>query len=271
MRSVYLAMLLALDPLSTASANDSVAAFEVGGLVFKKSEHIVMQQEDLWISKDKIRVAYQFFNSSDKPITTRVAFPLPEAVLDADGSSLPYYTEETLPKDRNILKFSVSIDGKKQAFETEDKTSVDKESGATVHKITHHWMQTFPAKKVVSVVHEYTPGVGGAVGYGMQGEETGMYCIDDGLQKWVKQQQKAKYDIPTSTIAYILTTGANWKGPIGKFKLTIKKSDPNEKLSFCGTGVKKIDAKTFVMEKNNFTPKQDLNIIYLGKPYKLGN
>ena len=57
MRSVYLAMLLALAPLSTASANDSVAAFEVGGLVFKKSEHIVMQQEDLWISKDKIRVA----------------------------------------------------------------------------------------------------------------------------------------------------------------------------------------------------------------------
>lgn len=271
MRSVYLATLLALTTLSTASANDSVAAFGVGGLVFKKSEHIVMQQEDLWISKDKIRVAYKFFNSSDQPITTRVAFPLPAAVLDADGSSLPYYTEADLPKDKNILKFSVSIDGKKQAFETEDKKSVDKESGATAHQITHHWMQTFPAKKIVSVVHEYTPGVGGAVDYGMQGEETGMYCIDPELTKWIKQQEKAKYHVPTSTIAYILTTGANWKGPIGQFKLTVKKSDPNEKLSFCGTGIKKIDAKTFVMEKTNFTPKQDLNIIYFAKPYRLGD
>ncbi len=268
MRSVYFATLLALSTLSTASANDSSAAFGAGGLVFKKSDHIVMQQEDLWISKDKIRVAYKFFNSSDKAITTRVAFPLPEANLFADSSSLHYYTEEDMPKDKNILKFSVSINGKKQAFETEDKESVDKE-GFTVNQITHHWMQTFPAKQVVSVVHEYTPGVGGAVDYGMQGEETGMYCIDSELQQWVEQQQKAKYHIGTATIAYILTTGANWKGPIGKFKLTIKKSDPNEKLSFCGTGVKKVDATTFVMEKTNFTPKQDLNIIYFHKPYKL--
>lgn len=270
MRTSYLASLLAITSLSTVQANDSTAAFGVGGLVFTKSDHIVMQEEDLWISKDKIRVAYKFYNTSDTPITTRVAFPLPEAILEADGSSLPYYTEDTLPKDKNILKFSVTVDGKKQAFESEDKKRFDKDVQAYAHKITHHWLQTFPSKKAISVIHEYTPGVGGAVGYGMQGEETGMYCIDKSTQDWINKQLKAKYDIPTSTIEYILTTGANWKGPIGKFTLTLKKSDPNETLSFCGTGVKKIDATTFVMEKNNFTPTKDLNIIYFGKPYKLG-
>lgn len=269
MHKVWLASCLALFTVSNASANDSTAAFGVGGLVFTKSDHIVMQEEDLWISKDKIRVAYQFYNTSDNPITTRVAFPLPETILEADGSPLPYYTEDTLPKDKNILKFSVTVDGKKQAFESEDKKRFDQDVQAYAHKITHHWMQTFPAKQAISVVHEYTPGVGGAVGYGLQGEETGIYCIDKSTKNWINKQLKAKYDIPTSTIKYILTTGANWKGPIKKFKLTIKKSDPNETISFCGSGVKKLDAKTFVMEKNNFTPTKDLNIIYFGTPYKL--
>lgn len=270
MRSVYLATFLALSNVSIVAANDSTAALSVGGLVFTKSDQIVMQEEDLQISKNKIRVAYKFYNTSNQPISTRVAFPLPEVFLEADGSPLPHFTEATLPKDKNILKFSVTIDGKKQAFASEDKKRFDQEMQAYAHQITHHWMQTFPAKQVVSVVHEYTPGVGGAVEYGMQGEETGKFCIDKDLQQWMKQLEKTNYKVSTDVIEYILTTGANWKGPIGKFKLTVKKSDPNEKLSFCGTGVKKIDAKTFVMEKTNFTPKQDLHIIYL-KPYTLGN
>lgn len=269
MRSLYLATLLAITGLSTASANDSTAAFGVGGLVFTKSQHIVMQEEDLLISKDKIRVAYKFHNTSDKPITTRVAFPLPAVNLEDDNS--PFIDNQgKLPKDNNLLSFSVVVDGKKQAFQTEDKTRIDEESGSVMHKITHHWLQTFPAKQTVSVVHEYIPGLGGAVGYGLQNEESGMYCIDPELNRWIQKQLKTKYDLPTTTVKYILTTGANWKGPIGKFKLTVKKSDVNEKISFCGTGVNKIDAKTFVIEKTNFTPTQDLDIIYFGKPYRLG-
>ncbi|WP_051062495.1 DUF4424 family protein [Thiolinea disciformis] len=270
MRLLYLTSLLAITTLANVSANDSTAAFGVGGLVFTKSDHIVMQEEDLFISKDKIRIAYKFYNTSDKPITTRVAFPLPEIVLDADNSAFPDYTEADLRKDKNILKFSVVVDGKKQVFQSEDKKRFDQDAQAYVHKITHYWMQTFPAKKVILVNHEYTPGVGGGVGYGLQGEESGIYCIDKSTKAWINNQLKAKYDIPTSTITYILKTGANWKGAIGKFKLTIKKSDSNEKLSFCGSEVKKIDDKTFVMEKINFIPKNDLNIIYFGIPYKIG-
>lgn len=270
MRAHYLAAFLAALSIANVDANDSTAAFGVGGLVFTKSDHIVMQKEDLWISKDKIRVAYQFYNTSNKPISTRVAFPLPEVILEADGSSIPYYTETTLPKDKNILKFSVTVNGKKQAFQSEDKKRFDKDVQAYAHKITYHWMQTFPAKQAISVVHEYTPGVGGAVEYGMQDEASGKFCIDQGTQQWIKQQTQTGYQVATDVIGYILTTGANWKGPIGQFKLTVKKAQPSEKISFCGTGVKKVDATTFVMEKTNFTPKQDLHILYL-KPYKLGN
>lgn len=248
-------------------ANDSTAAMGTGGLVFTQSEHIVMAEEDLFVSQKKVRVQYRFTNTSSRDITTRVAFPLPDLPIGADGSPLDYQDESELPKDLNILKFSVVVNGKAQPFKTEHKKR--QEDGITLHTLTHHWQQTFPAGKTISVSHEYVPALGGSVGYGMQGEETGRYCIDPELQRWVDKKIKDHWEIPTTTLHYILTTGANWKGPIGKFRLTLKKSDPKEKLSFCGTGVKKIDDRTFVMEKTNFVPKQDLHVIYLREPYRL--
>lgn len=255
------ALMLLVSPMSPA--NDSTAAFGAGGLVLTKTDQIVMESEDLFISQDKIRVKYQFKNTSDKPITTRVAFPIPEFTFDTDYD-MPLNSDK-FDKDKNVMDFSVVVNGKKQAFETEVKSRTKDEQ--TWHKITHHWMQTFPAQKAISVIHEYTPALGGGVGFGLQGEETGRYCITKDLQTWVDKQLKSGWDTPTTTVNYILKSGANWKGPIGKFKLTIKKSDKEEKISFCGTGVKKVDDLTFVMEKTNFTPKQDLYILYLKKPY----
>ena len=62
----------------TASANDSTAALGAGGLTLTRTEDIRMASEDLFIGKDEIRVSYSFVNESGKPITTRVAFPLPD-------------------------------------------------------------------------------------------------------------------------------------------------------------------------------------------------
>ena len=59
-------------------ANDSTAAMGTGGLVFTQSEHIVMAEEDLFVSQKKVRVQYRFTNTSSRDITTRVAFPLPD-------------------------------------------------------------------------------------------------------------------------------------------------------------------------------------------------
>ncbi len=249
--------------LSPALANDSTAALGAGGIVFTRSEHIAMEQEDLFVSREKIRVAYVFQNTSNKDIQTRVAFPIPEFTQDSDDSPFGYD-----PLSANPMHFSVIVNGKKVNFETEHKQRKDAD-GISYHTITHHWQQTFPAGKTLSITHEYTPVVGGSVGYGMQNEADGRFCIDADLQAWVKHQQKAHYEVPTATMHYVLTTGANWKGSIGKFRLTLKKSDPTEKLSFCGNDVKKIDERTFVMEKTHFTPKKDLHVLYLLKPYKL--
>jgi hypothetical protein len=252
-----LSLLVCLGAAFSASANDSTATLGAGGIVFDKTDAISMDKEDLFISESKIRVAYLFRNTSNKDIRTRVAFPVPE---------FPENSESDVSVDEhsnNPMNFSVKVDGKPVAFDTEIK----KKNGNV--KVTHHWMQTFPAGKTLSVKHEYHPGTGGEAQLWFEGAERASkiktYCIDPDFVKWIdKTNNPEKGSILSPRyVDYILTTGANWKGPIGQFRLTLQKEKAEDKLSLCATGTKKVDARTFVLEKTNFTPKADLHVMFM--------
>jgi hypothetical protein len=78
--------------------------------------------------------------------------------------------------------------------------------------------------------------------------------------------KKLKTDYPPFTeqrIDYILTTGANWAGPIGDFHLTVDKGQTNAIISFCGDGVTKTGPTRFEVRRKNFTPTADLHILIL--------
>lgn len=240
-----------------AIANDSVASFSAGGIVIGKTDAIAMEKEDLFISEDKIRVSYIFRNTSNQDITTRVAFPVPEFPENPDGDvSLDIHSQ-------NPMHFWVTIDGKTKKFATE----VKKKNGNV--NMTHYWTQTFPAGKPLAVVHEYNPASGGEAQMYFEGEDRAdkikTYCIDADLTKWIdKNNQPEKgSNLSTSYVDYILVTGANWKGPIGKFRLTLQKRDQEDKLSFCGSGTKKVDPRTFVLEKTNYTPDTNLSVMFI--------
>jgi hypothetical protein len=72
----------------------------------------------------------------------------------------------------------------------------------------------------------------------------------------------------TVTFGYVLSTGATWAGPIRDFRLIVDKGDPDNLVSFCAAGVRKLDATRFEVRQNNFTPKSDLAIILLRPPGK---
>ena len=80
---VTVAVVLAM---STAQANDSTGYIGTGGVAYLKNKNISMHSEDLYISKDKIRVNYEFKNLSNKDITETVLFPMPAApsLLESD-------------------------------------------------------------------------------------------------------------------------------------------------------------------------------------------
>ena len=63
------------------SANDSTGFVATGGVQYLKNPKISMQSEDLFISKNIIRVNYQFKNLTAQDITETVLFPLPRVAV----------------------------------------------------------------------------------------------------------------------------------------------------------------------------------------------
>ena len=59
------------------SANDSTGYVSTGGVQYLKNNNIQMYSEDLFISKNQIKVDYQFKNLTNKDISETVLFPLP--------------------------------------------------------------------------------------------------------------------------------------------------------------------------------------------------
>ncbi len=86
------------------------------------------------------------------------------------------------------------------------------------------------------------------------------HCIEG---RFLNSLRKNAKDAFASRLMYILKTAANWKGPIGTFKLTLKKPSSKSLISLCWSGLKKIDATTFEFNAKNFIPKTDLDILFI--------
>ena len=128
--------------------------------------------------------------------------------------------------------------------------------------VRYHWTQTFPAASEVAVRHEYENYPPGGIwswshppAADYEKELERQYCIDEATSKALARCRMAYH------IRYILGTANTWKGPIGRFKLTIDKGHPRNILSLCATGVKKTGPTTFVVEKSDFRPPEELQIL----------
>ena len=72
--------------MTAAQANDSTGYVGAGGVEYLKNKNISMHSEDLYISKEEVRVNYEFKNLSNKDITETVLFPMPAvpSFIDSD-------------------------------------------------------------------------------------------------------------------------------------------------------------------------------------------
>ncbi|WP_187971049.1 DUF4424 domain-containing protein [Aquibium microcysteis] len=92
---------------TAARANDSTAELGAGGLVLSRSDVVEMAREDLFLSREAVRVDYVFRNRSDADVSSIVAFPMPD--IEANP-----YLNVSIPFDAgdDFLGFSVSVDGR---------------------------------------------------------------------------------------------------------------------------------------------------------------
>ena len=141
---------------------------------------------------------------------------------------------------------------------------------------TWHWDQVFPAGRDLRVQHRYRPGVGGTAGVPLasrewrNGEDGRAYqrefCTDadflagiDRMQQRAEQRQ-AGYPMERR-LRYILTTGGNWRSPIGDFRMVVDKGDTNAIVSFCGQGVRRLSPTQFEVRHRNWRPDRDLAVL----------
>ena len=130
--------------------------------------------------------------------------------------------------------------------------------------IVYSWKQTFKASKTTNIKHQYTPLLGGSFLYPPlfeKGDEMDKaYCISDDLQRTLADPKRKMHFY--TQLGYILTTGANWAKPIGKFTLTIERA-PGQLVSLCwDKSLRKISPTVFRAEKSDFLPKKDLDVIF---------
>lgn len=148
---------------------------------------------------------------------------------------------------------------------------------------TAYWEQTFPASKVLSIRHEYTPFTGMIYTYphhksdysddipspailNDQSPPHDEACLDEGTRHALNSKIRSLIDAGTKIVwvelrdvEYILGTGRNWKGPIGDFKLRIEKTSPDQLVSLCFPGKpKRLSPLVFEFSHSNFVPQDRL-------------
>lgn len=182
-------------------------------------------------------------------------------VFDAAVNQLPPDQRKALERDKLIEE--AGTDGKQALWSAFWTTSTS---------VTRR--QVFPAARSIAVSHSYKPFAGGSVGgrfdaaYRRDPDFLAMrakFCIDDdfltAMDRRMAAAKKTGELYSEQWISYVLTSGANWKGPIRDFRMVIDKGKPTALVSFCGTGVKKIDATRFEVVYRDFVPMRDVSVL----------
>lgn len=227
---------------SPTLANDGNAAIGLSGLQFQKSNDVEILEEVLDISLSQIKVKLVFHNTTNRDLTGIMAFPLPareELDMGSDGGIFASGASD--PSD---IEFTATVDGKPVSLAVETKTSP--------HQTVFYWSQVFKAYGTLTVEHSYRPFLGDSVATTSDGLGN---CAKETFGNWLFAGPKE--------VQYILQTAKTWKGPIKRFHLTIRTDKDNDMISTCTKGLKKVSARRYELEKENFVPGQDLGISFV--------
>lgn len=162
----------------------------------------------------------------------------------------------------------------------------DKNVGNWHNEASYHWRDTFPANQAHRVSHAYPPEAGSQwlelpasaktiddVKFSNEWKLRD-YCPNEKVSKQILARLPAKNKKQSTLdaspypkareIGYVLTTGANWSGPIQDFVLEVTPK-VGHIVAFCWEG-KPVNPQangTYIVKAKNFIPKQDLKILML--------
>ncbi len=292
-----------------------------------------MEKEVLTISRNLIRVEYEFLNMTSNSIKETIFFPMPFYGFDygcspeysgelerfkvwADGVRMTplrmvraklkgvdvtdhliklgfsdediaeyrglegYCGSDDTPPPAGVFAKNLDVlvkDGLMEIFVVNDnnKPRIVDSRALWEAAYFYSWEQIFPPMKKIRIVHEYVPFRGtGVWRYDFRKiesfknewtESVDKFCMSDGTIKAGKriQIENKTEGFEWNSLQYILTTGANWAGPIKDFTLNLKKESKNEVVSLCFDGnFTRSDDLTITSNVKNFLPKKDITTIF---------
>ena len=153
---------------------------------------------------------------------------------------------------------------------------------------TYVRQQQFEPRAIVKVVHEYVPDLtGGIFDFWVEDfrrldelseyetlsarylkcatEEDALVAVEAwerSLEKGPKSGRAAEMAriVNWSIIDYILTTGANWRGPIGHFRLEIFAKEPFF-IATCFEGLERVADNRYAFEAYDYVPAENLSVV----------
>lgn len=131
--------------------------------------------------------------------------------------------------------------------------------------IVYDWMQRFPAMKSTEITHDYQPAPRDFFADAAELAAPAMakaYCPDASFLATARAWEK-QGGLSGKEVRFVLKTGRNWLGPIGRFRLTFDKLDAKAIVSTCFKGLRKTGPTTFEASLDNFSPDDDLGFLAL--------
>ncbi len=138
-----------------------------------------------------------------------------------------------------------------------------------------YWRQAFPVSRPVVVEHRYRPLVGemalfvpmledSPVGHGLATD----YCMSaaDKAAALAMDTTVSNDDrmVVVRFIDYTLTTGANWKGPIGDLSVTVDAGAPDHLVATCFPGLRRVTPGRFEARARDVEPTEDIRLMIIG-------
>lgn len=203
-------------------------------------------------------------------ILTEYGVPLsPDADWEAFDGALAALTDAQVDR--------LAALGLTAAYDSVDRDGAERRTIEAVWTVAqaYYWEQVFPAGEDIHIEHRYRPSVGGTAGSGLASDEfiesewgqemVAEYCIDaDFLAGARRIASQSEYRVMTErTLGYVLTTGANWREPIGEFRLVVDNCEPTSIVSFCGSGLTRLSPTQFEVRRSNWRPERDLRVLIL--------
>lgn len=143
--------------------------------------------------------------------------------------------------------------------------------------------QVFPGGGDVVVEHSYTPVRGGSTFAPVGNTDPGdadifeqeyvdaarrRYCIEPEMEGELRYRRldgaaPGERSYHVSDVGYILTTGANWAGPIGRFRLVVEVPNAWDSVFLCLDGARRVAPNRIEAELTDFWPFHDLEVMFL--------